>query len=431
MNWTAASKKVAASCIVAWLTAPAYAQLTADAHEQPPRVELDQVFPESLMQSGEHRVENSLRVTGTRFEFSIDSDYGRYDVLSIPLSILRIHEIRTLAQAVDAYQRQNLRLAEQLRGIIQVGSAASTSVLATPLDGGSAASGQLINNNVGQAIDDARRSKTTENRPLLAAPGAGANLYESWIPGDPILAAHKRAIASHLNLDVYSTNLRVQAFLDTLARARAGGNRNAGMVTVALPNRPEISVDRGRIEFEVRTVVARGTVRELYKRNEAALAGIGVAPDIYHAFLSHRAYSPRHKTEMTAYLVHLEGVANRSELLRAALRAEDEVSALGYTRMARMLAYYHDTRERLKGLVSGGSVLMATTTGNNMTMVLPFDYLWWSAETDRVFSSLAKFADSNGFELRELLLVGIASDAARIQLERRKFLVTERYLFRP
>jgi hypothetical protein len=415
--------------IIAWFSVPAHAQLVADAHEPPPNVELDQVFPETLIQSGEHRVEGNLRLKRTLFEFTIDSDHGRYDALSIPMAILRIHEIRTLAQAMDAYQKDNQQLAAELRGIMRVGSSATIDRLNTPLGGGPDG-GQFVNNNVGQAIEDAQRSKALEDRSLQAASGAGENMYESRIPGDPILAAHKRAVAAHLDLDVYSSNIQVQAFLNTLARARGGGQRNAGMVTVALPNRPEIIVNRGRIEFAVRTAIARKTIRELYVQNQAALADIGVEPDIYHAFLSHRAFSPRHKSEITAYLVFMQGVANRGELLRAALRADDEVSALGYVRMARMLAYYHETTERLTGLVSGGNVLMATTTGNNMALVLPFDFVWWSADTDRVFSNLAKFADGNGFELRELLLVGIASEAARAQLERRKFLVREKYLFR-
>jgi hypothetical protein len=420
---------LAAFCIFVWLSVPAHAQLVADAHERPPHVELDQVFPETLMQSGEHRVEDDLRLKRALFEFTLNSDFGRYDVLSIPMTILRIHEIRTLTQAVDAYQRDNQRLAAELRGIIHVGSGSGVGALTSPLDSGGVRTGQFVNNNVGQAIEDAQRSRATQERGLQTQAGAGQSAYERWIPGDPVLAAHKRAVASHLDLDVYSSNTRVQAFLDTLARARGGGNRNAGMATVALPNRPEITVDRGRIVFAVRTAIARKTVRELYIQNETALAGIGVGPDVYHAFLSHQAFSPTHKSEITAYLVYMQGVANRGELLRAALRADDEISALGYVRMARMLAHYHETTERLKGLVSGGHVLMATTSGNNMALVMPFDYMWWSADTDRVFSSLAKFADGNGFKLRELLLVGIASDAARLQLERRKFVVREKYLF--
>jgi hypothetical protein len=343
--------------------------------------------------------------------------------------LLRIHEIRTLAQSVDAFQRENQRLAAQLRGVVYAGRNSSVPILSSSLDGGSYAYNQYLNNNVGQAVEDLERQSKRQGQ-FAGGPGAGGgNMYESWVPTDPILASHKRAVAMQLDLDIYSSNTRVQAFLDTLARARGGGNRNAGMATVALPNKPEIRVDQGRVEFAVRASVARKTVRELYIQNEAALKAMGIEPDLYHAFLSHRAFSPRHKTEITSYLVDLNGVTNRGALLRSALGAKDEISALGYTRMARMLAYYHESTERLTGLVSGGTVLMATTSSGNMVMVLPFDLVWWSAESDRVFTSLAKFADQNAFKLRELLMVGIGSDAARVQLERRGFLVREKFLF--
>lgn len=433
MNWPAASSHLAALCAVALLVTPAHAQLGADARKEPPYIPLDQVFSESLMQSGSHRVEDNLRVKGTLFEFTIDSEHGRYDALSIPMAIVRIHEILTLAQATDAFQRENQQLAERLRGVVYVGRNSTVDILSSPLASAPEASG-YVSNNVSQTIEGLGR-QTRSSNPQAGkpgqGPGAGGNVYEALLPGDPILASYKRSVAAQLDLDVYSSNSRVQDFLNTLARARAGGNRNAGMVTVSLPNRPEISVDRGRIELAVRSAMARKTVRELYMQNETALAAIGVEPDLYHAFLSHRAYSPRHKTEIVAYLDYMEGVANRGEFLRAALRATDEVSALGYARMARMLAYYHETTERLKGLVSGGRVLMATTSADNMTLVLPFDLLWWSAEADRVFSSLAKFADENDFKVRELLVVGVVSEVARVQLEGRKFRVRERFLLRP
>ena len=406
----------------------AHAQLAADAHEAPPNVELDNVFPESLMQSGSHRVEDNLQIKGTLFEFTIDSDHGVYDVLSIPMTILRIHEIRTLAQATDAFQRDNQQLAERLRSIAYAGSNTPVDIYHSPLEYGGDPS-IYLNNNVGRTIEQLEK-KSRPGEPEAAKGVTSENLYESMLPGDPILASYKRAVAQQLDLDVFSSNSRVQAFLDTLARARAGGNRNAGMVTVSLPQHPEISVDSGRIEFAVRTAVARKTVRELYVQNEATLAAMGIEPDLLHAFLSHRAYSPRHKSEIVAYLAFMQGVADRGEFLRAAVRAEDEVAAVGYSRMARMLAFYHETTERLSGLVSGGNVLMASTTGGNMTLVLPFDVLWWSTETDSVFSRLARFADEQKFKMRELLVVGVVSEKARLQLESRKFMVREKYLLR-
>jgi hypothetical protein len=433
VNWTATSKGLAALCILPWLAAPALAQLVSNAHEKPPRVELDTILPANLMQSGVHRVEDNVRVKGTLFEFTLDSDLGRYDALSIPMALLRIHEIRTLAQAMDAFQRDNLQLAAALRNVVYTGNNSTVDILTSPLDSGGGVTRNYQNNNVGQAVKDLSKGSNRGAQGPGGPSGAGGaeNMYESWLPSDPILASHKRAIASHLDLDIYSSNTRVQGFLNLLARARGGGNRNAGKVQVAIPNKPEIAVDGGKIQFAVRTAMARKTVRELYIQNETALQGMGIDPDLYHAFLSHRAFSPRHKTEITAYLVFMDGVANRGALLRAALRADDEVSALGYARMARMLAYYHEHTERLTGLVSGGNVLMATTTGNNMALVLPFDLVWWSGDTDRVFSSLAKFADQNKFAARELLLVGITTDTTRMQLERRKFVVREKFLFRP
>lgn len=432
MNPTATRRGLLTLFLLVWAALPAArAQLTADAHEAPPKVRLDRVLPESSMQSGEHRVEDDLKLEGMLFEFTLDSDQGRYEARSIPMTLLRIHEIRTLAQAVDAYQRDNERLAEQLRGVVYAGGGASVPIVGSSLDGGSYEYNQYINNNVGQAVQDLEQQSRRERSFGGGSGIAAQNVYESWIPEDPILAAHKRAVAMHLDLDIYSSNTRVQAFLDTLARARGGGNRNAGMATVSLPNKPEIAVDRGRVEFAVRAAVTRKTVRELYQENEATLRAMGIEPDLYHAFLSHQAYSPRHKTEITAYLAFMSGVANRGALLRAALGASDEVAALGYSRMARMLAYYHENTERLEELVSGATVVMGTTQGGNMIMALPFDYLWWSSETDRVFTSLGEFADKNRFKLRELLLVGITSEAARSQLERRGFLVRERFLFRP
>jgi hypothetical protein len=157
VNWTATSKGLAALCFFAWLAVPVRAQLTADAHEQPPHVELDQVLPETLMQSGVHRIENNLRVKGTLFEFTVDSDHGRYDVPSIPMVILRIHEIRTLAQAVDAYQRENQKLAAELRGVMRAGGGSGVDILTSPLDSGSADISRYVNNNVGRSIEELRK----------------------------------------------------------------------------------------------------------------------------------------------------------------------------------------------------------------------------------------------------------------------------------
>lgn len=112
------------------------------------------------------------------------------------------------------------------------------------------------------------------------------------------------------------------------------------------------------------------------------------------------------------------------------MHAENEEQAQGYVHMARMLAYNQEQTGRLRTLESGGNVIMAISRDSGMLMVLPFDLLSWNADTDRVFTRLAEFADDKGYRSRELLLAGVATDTAKPQMKRRGFTLTERYLFR-
>ena len=82
MSSNATWKRLALVCAVSLPLSAANAQLVADAHESPPHIEVDKVFPETLMQSGSHRVEDNVRIKGTLLEFTIVSDHGIYDVLS-------------------------------------------------------------------------------------------------------------------------------------------------------------------------------------------------------------------------------------------------------------------------------------------------------------------------------------------------------------
>lgn len=72
-------------------------------YESAPRVYLDQLLPGTLIRSGNHRVLSEIRPQRNTIEFEIESDYGFYRVRSIPMVIQRVHEIRTLAQAVNHY----------------------------------------------------------------------------------------------------------------------------------------------------------------------------------------------------------------------------------------------------------------------------------------------------------------------------------------
>ena len=157
----------------------------------------------------------------------------------------------------------------------------------------------------------------------------GSHKSARLIPADPIVAAHKRNIAAQLGLDPYSSNPRVHDFLNTLAHARASGRSSAGTVSISLPRGIETPVRGGRVQAEIRSLLARNTLAELATANGQTLGGMSIDANLVSAFLAHPHFSPSHRTSITQHLATLTSVANRGALLKAALRAKSETDALG------------------------------------------------------------------------------------------------------
>lgn len=414
-----------AALVVAAAACSSHAQTTAAEYETPPRIRPDRILPPVLLASGNHRVRDEVQNRENWIQFEIQSDFGTYKVLSLPMVALRVHEIRTLAQAVDEFQRSNEKLAETLRGQLAVGADSFVEILASPLG----TSAQIVSQfriNVAQTFEELRNGPPKE----YERKSAQESFYSQFEPGDPVLAAHKRNAASQLDLDVYSSNLKVQEFLETVAAARGAGQQSAGVVTISLPRDHEARTGRGQVEAAVRAAMTHNTINQLYARNFQRLASAGIDKDLADAFLSHPVLSPWHKTMLTEQTVFLDGVANRGALLRASQTARSEEEALAYVQVAKMLSTYNERFGALRGLVGAGHIVLATTRDGAILALLPFDLVYWNRETERVFSGLAEFAQEKAFERHAVISSGIVTDLARQKLAGLDFELEERFLLR-
>lgn len=411
--------------VAAGVTVSASAQLTDQQFEAPPQLSPDRILPASMLASGNHRVLDDVLTRENWLELQIESDFGNFRPPSLAMASIRIQEIRTLAQAVDNYNRSNRKLAERLRGQLTVGADSFVHILTSPFSTTSKIVGQFTNN-VGQTLQEFGDFQPEQNSPS----DNKNNLYAQFEPGDPILASHKRNVASQLDLDVYSSNPRVQDFLDTLARARGSGQQSAGIVTVSLPDDGRIRVADGRVDSSIRTAMTHNTITQLYRRNSDALSRAGVDAELSNAFLTQPLLSPRHKTAITEHIVFLDGVDNRGALLKAALGVRTENEAVAYVQVARLLSSYQERIGPLKQLVAAGHVVLAITADGGLMVVLPYDILYWNESTRDIFSSLANFADDKGFSHRGIISAGLFSERADGNLRRLGFELRPRFLHR-
>jgi len=413
--------KIVLGLLITW-SLPVAAQLASDAYEESPITRAADILSAQVRQSGHHRVRDEVALKRGMYVFDIDSDYGLYRVESLPMLTVRSHELRTLAQAIGQYRQADSDFAEQLRGQLTYNADSLIDVVIAPFK----MAGQLVDN-IGQTAQEL----TELGGESSAFSQSPTTHYIDDVSSDIISGTHKRNVAFQLDLNPYSTNPKVQEYLNTVARARSSGHFEAGVATVRVPPSRLISVDGGNVEVQVKNALKSLSPSELNQGIGEQLKQFGVDEQTRHAFLTHPHYSPRHKTAITAYLDYLRGVSDRTILIRAALVARGEAGAKSFEMLARMLAYYHETVAPLSELRLLGELLIAITDTQDVIVMMPIDHVYWNRSNDNLFTELGKQLTAAGHENPELVLGGTLSKRASAGLQGHDFRYRENFLRAP
>ncbi len=396
------------------------AQFVADAYEPPPTVNAADILPPEELQSGAHRALDEVQTRNQRFNFELETDFGNYRVASLALLKIRVHEARTLAQAMNAYDADDATFASHLRGRLTVGADSWVDIIASPLSTASSLAGQLVGN-VGKAVKD-----------INAGPAGASGNYSAAETGGIVVAAHKRNIANQLGLDVYSTNPRVQEFLRLVARSRSQGRVGAGVTTISFRKSRERyrDVEDGRIGRQSSSLLLHLTPQQLNNGIDEQLAGMHVADFLRKPFLRHSAFSPRHKTLITGYLDFMRGVKSRASFIESALGAKTEADAESFVVLARMLAAYHEQLGRILKLGQSGKRVTASTATTDQIMFLQADVLYWDASTAKEFGTSDRESSLAGYEKRAIVVAGAVTPNAKRQLGKRGYRIRESFAFK-
>ncbi len=392
-------------------------------YEDPAPLEVARLLPEAVIRSAQHQVTGVQAVPGNRVVFEIESEIaGTQRVESIPLALIRIREILTLSQARSQIALGNPAVPDENRGQIRVQGDSIGGILFDPFTTGGKVIGQF-GANVGQTLNELGTFPWPDG-PTSKAIGTGQN------SSDPVFESHRRNIASQLGLDVYSSNLQVQFFLDSMATARINGQQRAGIATISLNQPVRTSIDGGQIESRIRTSILNRDRSELYQRNEGLLQEAGIDENLISDFMATTTTTLTHKTVLAEYLAYLKDVGRREALIQAALTANNEVDALATIATVRMYALYHESWSPLKELISAGHLTLGISQDGTLLVALPFDILFWNRGTEVIFEALRGFAEDKGILKKAVLLMGAATANARQSLEQMGFQTLGRFLFK-
>ncbi len=385
-------------------------------YEGPPAAHISELLSPKIAQSIYHTVD-SVQVKGRFYHFHIESEYGQYDPASLALLKIRVHEIRTLGEAISEFSRENTQLSEQLHGQLSVRANSAIDIIGRPVSTARDLAGQIASK-LDQTISGPANADASRQLP----PDSVAMEYVA----DPVMAMHRRNVAAQWGLDVYSGNPQVQEFLNEVAAARSAGQISAG--TPALVPPVGVGIADPQIEAAVSMKLKTQTRDELTAEDRGLLAAMHVPSGIARAYMANPIYSPSHRTRLLYYLAALKDVRDRSAFLEAAAQGVDDLqSELAFEQAAMILVRYNTRVDRLEKIHVGPQLMSAITGDWRIIYIAPVDIIYWSQPTAELFTNLRREAATAGFKYWELVTAGDVTPMAKSALKNMGFTVRARF----
>lgn len=394
MNITNSIYDIKSGALTLLLLCPLF--VTAENNESYPVVNSNTILSSGYLSSTYHRVD-SVDINNDFYHFLIESDIGQYDVSSLALLTKRVNEIKTVSRAINRYKQQDAEFSGELRSQLTLSGDSAVDFFTSPLNTASNIAGQLADNlNATFAGED----------PFLEDQSNRLSFNE---PSDPTTAAHKRNIAFQLGLDMYTSNMKVQSFLNAVANARASGKISAG---IGLSDDFTDRASTSALDLEIRYLMKNKTVSELNDYNSERLIRIGVRPSLIKTFIDNPILSPTNKTTIATYLSKLEHVSRLDAFIALALTAKNEVMALVYERMSKVLWQYNNNTEAFSAFYNYKGQVAVITKSRRIVFFDIADLLIWSEDKQKQYEQSAKHAESSGYKGWEIVSLGNVSSMA-------------------
>jgi hypothetical protein len=382
--------------------------LAAADYEVPGDRSAKDIVPATMLKGPHHRIREVVPTDGYTHRWSVDSDFGIFEVAGdgalrklIP-EFAAIAELRKFSKT-EAFGKGLWNATKAPVGFVK-------SLVTHPVDTvtGVPKGAYEVVENVGTSVS------TTRNP---AEDSRAAQVLK--------MSSYKRDYANKLDVDVYSSNKVLQKYLNSVAWAASVGDLafSAAMMPAGVGG---TVVSNVRLANSVKNVVKEEPPQRLRIRNDETLTRIGIEEDLRKRFLDHPSFTPRQLTIICANLDALKDVGGRAAFLTVTLGAQDEVQANFYTTMVQLLRGYHETVSALSGITPINRITVAQTRTGQAVLALPLDRLIWTDRVDQVSGHFTSGHSAGGFNGKvDLWLTGTASARARQTLAGRGFSVTE------
>ena len=378
--------------------------------EVPTNRSVTSILPANLITGPHHRVRDKVVSYGYMHHFTVDSDFGVFEVTGDGALRKLVKEIHAIAA---------LKKIEQSKAFIKsVGYAAKAPVrLAKKLIDHPVDTVTGIPEGIFSIFGNVVEAVTMKHDPSEDSKLKQILFVSSW----------KRDYAHKYGVDAYSSNKVLQKQLNKVAWGAAVGGLTVSAATMAAGGAAAIAVyGNVRMADQLNQVLKEEPPPRVRIICEKKFAAMGIPDDLAKLYLDHPNFTPRHDLIIADSLLRLKGAHGRDAFLKAALGARDEVSANFFMHIAETMRSYHETVSPITEITVIHGFTFAKSQKGSALMPFPMDHGVWSQKANRVMGFLKSKYKSRGFNGRlDLWVAGTLSPLARQQLAVLGYTVTE------
>lgn len=369
------------------------------AQEEPPRLQADAILPKGMLSGPDYRVDPLVKNDGAMNTYLLHSRYGQFTVVSTALLWTRITEIKAMKaiEAVGSGERFGNSVLESGKNTV----AGAADLVIHPLDSlRGAVSG------VGKMFSRAEESMTSTQSKYEDSKTKAVIGY----------AGVKREYALAFGVDPYSTNPELQERLGRLASAGYAGGVSVTALKLLIPGGVGLAVSSVSGTTWLKDVDLSQPPTDLRRQNREKLLGMSLKNDLVTTFINNAEFTPTQQTLLTAALAAMPGVTGKDRMLRLAVSTASQEEALFRQRLALLLAGHHLIVEHFDRLETVGTFVAGRTVSGKLVLLLPVDYLAWTAANAKLLGQLPAEARKLGAWGVELWVSGQASPLTRDKL---------------
>jgi hypothetical protein len=385
----------------------AYMEAGAVTFEAPPVYNLKEILPEDYLTSPYYKIRDNVTQRGNFFHFEVDSGYGLYNVDSMALLKTRLFEIVTLNKVIDEYKDK-----DGMQAINSIGEQLKQTATGVVM---------LITDPIGSVEKIGKGIGNMFNRIALSIKNSGNSAGDSIYDTTPF-GTEKRKLAAELHLDVYSTNQKVQEFLDEVADARASRKVMGNLVLSAAPGGMAIATlaHYNKTESQLRDM----DPNELRHHLTEMLKAMEVNDSTIEKFIRQPNISLSYKTFVVNCLDYMANTKNRGVFIKSMLNVTAEQDALFYVQMADIFARYYLTETEISTLMPVSALLpVAITKDKRLVAAVTVDSAYMSEDMYVVINAIDGIALENDVKSKEIIFTGKASTAIAAEVTRRGYKV--------